>query len=70
MNTWKFEVTLQVDDTWVADGFDMSDKHIAAIADAIVNTVHGGYGYAHEATAAIKVRKSPDHATIKELQGY
>lgn len=64
--TWKLHVTLKVDDSWVADGFDATASRIeealvGAILPAALNS---------EKRAEVKVLVAPRRQAILKLQGY
>jgi methyl coenzyme M reductase subunit D len=67
MKTWKIEITLKVDDSWVADGFDASER-IEEIEDLMTNMLP--YAYEHEVQAKVKILKAPAKEAILKLQGY
>jgi methyl coenzyme M reductase subunit D len=67
MKTWKFEITMKVADSWIADGFNGSDEsRIEQIAEAMHAMLP--YAYEHEVEVTIKVTKSPDPKVIEGLQ--
>ena len=72
MQTWKVELTISVDDSWVADGFDLvkrwSDPQ--ELAESLIggHLLPGAYG--HEYKAKAKFLQAPDPSKVRELQGY
>lgn len=66
---WKIEVTLDVDPTWVADGFDASHPdRIEEIQDVISGLLP--YSYGNEFIVKAKILKAPDPAQIRKEQGW
>ena len=65
--TWKIEITLNVDNGWVADGFDASER-VEEIAELMKGMIPSAY--AHEVQANVKIVKAPAKDKIRELQGY
>lgn len=65
--TWKIEITLKVDDGWVADGFDASER-VEEIAELMKGMIPSAYS--HEMRADVKIMKAPAKEKIRELQGY
>ncbi len=63
METFKWTVEFTVDETWVADGFEMTPE----IAKAMIEK-QLGYSYSHETDA--KVIKAPAQAAIRKAQGF
>lgn len=65
MKTFKFEVTMKVSDSWIADGFQISDR-----IDQIEETIQGllPYAYGHECVVKVKVTKEPEAKIIQQLQ--
>ena len=63
MKTFKWTVEFTVDETWVADGFNLTDSRAKEmLANDLV------YSSPHEYSA--KVIKAPDPAKIAKSQGY
>lgn len=58
----KWTVEFEVDEAWVADGFDLTDDRAK---DMLARDL--GWAYGHELGA--KVIKKPDPKIIRELQG-
>lgn len=67
MKTWKIEITLKVDETWVEDGFDASER-LEEIQDKLADLLP--YAYGHEFQIIAKIKSAPDKKAIRELQGY
>lgn len=65
--TWIMEVKLEVEDTWIADGFDMNKERVEEVEEKISHLLP--YAYGHEFTVKAKVTKRPDQAIISCLQG-
>ena len=65
--TWIIEVKLAVEDSWIADGFDMNAERLIVVEDMLSGLLP--YAYGHEFTVKAKVIKSPDKAIISRLQG-
>lgn len=59
----KWTIEISVDDSWVADGFDMTDERAK---EMLASTLP--YAYGHEILA--KVTKYADATKVGELQGY
>lgn len=62
--TFKWTVEFEVDETWVADGFDLDDESAAALL------LEGrlSHAYSHEVKA--RVVKRPPGDWVKQAQGY
>lgn len=60
----KWTIALEVDEFWVAEGFDPDD---AQITDAILG---GMLRYAYPSEVKAKVIKRPKDADIAKVQGY
>lgn len=60
---FKWTVEFEVNETWVADGFELTDERAKEMIEREV-----GYSYSHETRA--KVVKAPTHAEIRKAQGY
>lgn len=67
MKNWKIEITLKVDDSWVEDGFDASER-IEDIQDKIASLLP--YAFGHEVIVKAKITQAPAKEVIKKLQGY
>lgn len=65
MQTFSFNVKMEVADSWVADGFQIKDR-IEDIQDLIAGLLP--YAYGHECIVTVKVKGGPSDATIKSLQ--
>lgn len=65
MQTFSFNVKMQVADSWVADGFQVKDR-IDQIQELIAELLP--YAYGHECKVTVKVTGSPSDATITALQ--
>lgn len=64
--TWTVE--LQVHESWVADGFDLTDDRAH---DMLAANVHGdNYLYGTYNDLKAKVLKSPSVKSIRKVQGY
>jgi hypothetical protein len=67
MQTWKIEITVKVDDSWVADGFDMAQR-LEHLNEAVSSM--WPYAYSHEFSVKSKITDKPTKEKIRELQGY
>lgn len=65
MKTWKLSITVKVADSWVADGFNLSER-IEEIEEQIANILPFAYG--HEVEIKAKITFSPKATTIEALQ--
>lgn len=65
MKTFKIEITLKVADSWVADGFDASER-LEEIEEQIASILPFAYG--HELQVKAKVIYAPSKAVINGLQ--
>jgi hypothetical protein len=65
MQKWKVEITLSVDDIWVADGFEATKERIEEHMLEILPQA-----YEHEFKVNAKVISAPDKKVIDKLQGY
>lgn len=63
MKTYKWTVEFEVDSSWVADGFDLTDERAH---DMLAYEIQGAYS--HEIKA--KVVKAPSRTAIRKEQGY
>ena len=63
MKRYKWTVVFEIDETWVADGFDLTDERAQ---DIIAHALP--YAYGHELGA--KVIDAPDPNDIRRAQGY
>ena len=63
MSMQKWIVQIEVDDSWVADGFDL-DK------DRLLDMVANDLNQAHEWEIKVKIIHHPDVKVIRKLQGY
>jgi hypothetical protein len=64
MKKFKWVVEIEIDETWVADGYEAKADRVK---DAILN-YSLGYAYDHEVN--VKVLKAPSKDRIKKAQGY
>lgn len=60
---FKWVVEFEVDETWVADGFDMTQERAKGMIEQEL-----GYSYAEETGARILKAPLPD--AIRKVQGY
>lgn len=67
MKKWTVLLTLEVDDSWVADGFDMSER-IEDIQEKVQSMLPYAYGHEFEVKATIK--SAPSKKAIRALMGY
>ena len=65
MQKFSFTVTMNVADSWVADGFQIKDR-----TEQIEELIQGllPYAYGHECIVKVKVTGSPSDSTILSLQ--
>lgn len=63
MNKFKWVVEFEVDEVWVADGFNLTKERAE---DMIFNDL----GYADVTEIKVKILKSPDKNKILKAQGY
>ena len=59
--TWTVE--LSVDESWIADGFDLTEERALEMLNTTIP-----YAYGHE--LEVKIIKSPKTIKIAKLQGY
>jgi len=64
MKTYKWTIEIQVADTWVADGFDLSNENLQ---ERILEKM---LPYAHEHERSMRVVKKPHALAIAREQGY
>lgn len=65
---WKFEVELEVDPSWVADGFDFANR-IEKFEEEFGNILLP-YAYTYEVETKVKLLESPSKYSILKEQGY
>jgi len=65
MKTWKIEITMQVADSWVADGFDLKER-TKEIGDAFSAMLP--YAYENEVKVNIVFKSAPTGEALYELQ--
>jgi len=65
MKTFKIEITLKVADSWIADGFDASER-LEEIEEQITSILPFAYG--HELEVIAKLISAPSKAVIEALQ--
>lgn len=58
---FKWVVEFEIDEVWVADGFEMTDERANAMIQSEI-----GYAYDYEAKA--KVLKAPPQSAIRKVQ--
>jgi len=63
MTKFKWTVEFEVDECWVADGFNLTDERALAMLTADLC-------YANSEELKAKVIKSPDVERIAKVQGY
>lgn len=63
MKRFKWTVEIEIDETWVADGFDITDDRLL---DIIAHALP--YAYGHEFTG--KVLSAPKRSEVLRAQGY
>lgn len=62
-DSFKWVIQIEVDESWVADGFDMTDERVKEMLAR-----ETPYAYGHE--LEVKVLKSPSVERIMKKQGY
>ncbi len=65
MKHWELTIKLSVTDSWIADGFNASER-IEDIQDAIKGLLPFSYG--HEVVCKAKITKAPLKSVIAALQ--
>lgn len=60
---FRWVVEIEVDEIWVADGFDLTE-------DRLEEMVLADLSFARSDEVAVKVLRTPDPAVIREAQGY
>jgi hypothetical protein len=63
VKSFQWTVEIEVDETWVADGFDLTDERAH---DIMCHALPFAYGYEIKA----RVLSAPDPDTIARAQGY
>lgn len=63
MSMLKYTVEFSIDDSWIADGFDLTDERAKEMLARNLP-----YAFNHELNA--KVIKAPDALKVAKLQGY
>lgn len=59
----KWTIQVEVDEVWVADGFDFNQDCCQKVADNLID-------YAYPEEVSVKVIKAPPTAKIRKIQGY
>lgn len=74
MKTFKFEVTMQVSDCWIEDGFGAINlKQKKELEERIAEVIQGNmltHAYGHEFNVKVKTIQHPPLKEIAILQGY
>lgn len=60
---FKWVVEIEVDETWVADGFDLTQERLHSML------MHD-LSFARESEVACKILQTPDPKLIRDAQGY
>jgi len=60
---FKWVVEFTVDETWVADGFDLNE-------DRAKEMIEEALPYSYDYETKVKILKSPDSKAILKAQGY
>ena len=68
MKKFVVKVEMQVADSWIADGFDLSKKGLEILEELIAKRLP--YAYGNEFKVKCSVISQPDKEIIKKLQGY
>lgn len=63
MKTFKWVVEITVDETWVADGFDLTAERVEAMIGSDLR-------FANENEYGAKILKAPKKKDIEKAQGY
>lgn len=63
MKTYKWIVTFEIDETWVADGFEMTDERAHEM-------IQNALPFATPDEVGAKVTKAPMQTAIRKAQGY
>jgi len=63
MQTYKWTIEIEVDEAWIADGFDMDDERATDMLGLIL-------GWATPDEFSAKVLKAPPAKAIRKAQGY
>ena len=65
MQTWNLNLKISVADSWVADGFDLSQR-IKELEEAVANMLP--YAYEGEVIVETKILSAPTKATLQAIQ--
>ncbi len=60
---YKLTVEIEIDPTWVADGFDLTEERLQ-------DMVKSDLGFAYDEEIRCKILKAPDAKSIAVEQGY
>ena len=60
---FKWKVEFEVDETWVADGFEMTEERAKLM-------IENSLPYSYPAEKKVKIISSPDYKKIQKVQGY
>jgi len=63
MKRFKWTVEFEVDETWVADGFDLDNERALDMLNTDLCMAHGS-------ELGAKVIKAPEQSAIRKAQGY
>lgn len=67
---WTAEVVIEVDDLWVADGFDITDERLSEmVSDGLYNDLCCAHSGVECAVSSARVTSAPDPAIISVEQG-
>ncbi len=64
MKQWKFNATVSVADSWIADGFDVKER-IKEIEELLTNMLP--YAREHEIKVKVEITSAPDESIISGL---
>ena len=67
MKTWKAEITISVADSWIVDGFNLTETRLNKILEAGMEKALP-YAYAGEISVGGKISKEPPMQDILRLQ--
>jgi hypothetical protein len=60
---FKWTLSVEVDETWVADGFDFTPDRVQEMSESLI-------AYAYPSEVKVKVVTAPDPRDVRRAQGY
>ena len=60
---YKWTLEIEVDESWVADGFDFNENRVQDLTESLI-------GYAKPGEVSIRVIEAPTANRIREAQGF